>query len=96
MFCYKLHESQFGILIAICDSELKGKKLDNKGIEFFVNPRFYCNKTAGKEILKVIMKSNDGNVIGNNIVNLLIKVGAISENSVILIEGVKHAQFSIL
>ncbi len=96
MFCYKLHETQFGILIAICDSELEGKKLDNNGIEFFVNPRFYCDKTADKEILKVIMNSNDGNVIGNNIVNLLIKVGAISEGSVILIDGIKHAQFSIL
>ena len=96
MFYYKLHETQFGILIAICDFEIKGKKLDNNGIEFFVNPRFYCDQTAGKEILKIIMESNDGNVIGNNIVDLLIKVGAISEDSVILIEGIKHAQFSII
>ncbi len=96
MFCYKIHETQFGNLIAICDGELKGKTLDNKGIEFFVNPRFYCDKTAGNEILEVIAKSNDGNVIGNKIVDLLLKVEVISEDMVVLIDGIKHAQFTIL
>lgn len=96
MFCYKIHETQFGNLIAICDEDLKGKTLDNNGIEFFVNPRFYCDKTAENEILAVISKSNDGNVIGNKIVDLLLKVEIISEDTVVLIDGVKHAQFTIL
>ncbi len=96
MFCYKIHKTQFGNLIAICDSELKGKTLNNNGIDFFVNPRFYCDKNAGKDILEIISKSNDGNVIGNKIVNLLLKFEVISKNAVILIDGVKHAQFTIL
>ncbi len=96
MFCYKIHETQFGNLVAICDKDLNGKTLDNKGIEFFINPRFYCDKTAGNEILEVISKCNDGNVIGNKIVDLLLKVEIISEDTVVLIDGVKHAQFTIL
>ena len=36
MFCYKIHETQFGNLVAICDKDLNGKTLDNKGIEFFI------------------------------------------------------------
>lgn len=96
MFCYKIHETQFGNLIAICDNELKGKTLDNNGIEFFVNPRFYCYKTAEENILNIISKSNDGNVIGNKIVNLLLKSRLISKDTIILIDNVKHAQFTIL
>ena len=96
IFCYKIHETQFGNLIAICDEELKGKTLDNKGVEFFVNPRFYCDKTAGNEILELISKSNDGNVVGNKIVDSLLKVEIISEEMIVSIGGVKHAQFTIL
>ena len=96
MFCYKIHETQFGNLIAICDKEIKGKSLDNKGIEFFVNPRFYCEKLIGKEILDIIPKVSDGNAIGNKIVDLLLNSEIISQKNIILIDGIKHAQFTIL
>ena len=96
MFCYKIHKTQFGKLIAICDKSLNGKTLDNKGIKFFVNPRFYCDKTIGNEILDVISDSNDGNIVGNEIVDLLLGAGLISEETVMLVEGIKHAQFTIL
>ena len=85
MFCYKIHESQFGTLIAICDNDLNGKTLNNNGVEFFINPRFYCDKTAEEDILNIVSKSNDGNVIGNKIVNLLLKSGLISKDSIIII-----------
>ena len=96
MFCYKIHKTQFGNLIAICDDDLSGKTLDNNGVEFFINPRFYCDKTAEEDILNIVSKSNDGNVIGNKIVNLLLKSGLISKDSIIIIDNVKHAQFTIL
>ena len=96
MFCYKIHKTQFGTLIAICDDDLSGKTLDNNGVEFFINPRFYCDKTAEEDILNIVSKSNDGNVIGNKIVNLLLKSGLISKDSIIIINNVKHAQFTIL
>jgi len=96
MFCYKIHKTQFGNLIAICDDDLSGKTLDNNGVEFFINPRFYCDKTAEEDILNIVSKSNDGNVIGNKIVNLLLKSGLISKDSIIIINNVKHAQFTIL
>ncbi len=96
MFCYKIHKTQFGNLIAICDSDLNGETLDNNGVEFFINPRFYCDKTAKEDILNIISKSNDGNVVGNKIVNLLLRSGFISNDSIILIDKVKHAQFTIL
>ena len=48
MFYYKIHEGRAGYLLAACDKSICGKKLDNKGVEFYVNPRFYKDKEATK------------------------------------------------
>jgi hypothetical protein len=96
MFYYKIHKTEFGTLIAVCDNELSGKTLQNKKLEIFVNPRFYGNEQIGEEIMELINNSNDGNVIGNNIVNLLLKNRVITKNKVIKINGIAYAQFSVL
>jgi hypothetical protein len=96
MFYYKLHKTEFGTMIAICDKELSGKNLKNKNLDFFVNPRFYGEEEIDEKILELIKDSNDGNVIGNNIVELLLKNKIISRDSIIKIGKIKHAQFTIL
>ena len=96
MFYYKLHKTDFGTMIAVCDKELSGKTLKNKDLDFFVNPRFYGDEKIDEKILELIKKSNDGNVIGNKIVELLLKNKVISNNSIIRIGKIKHAQFTIL
>ena len=96
MFYYKLHKTDFGTMIAICDKELSGKTLKNKNLDFFVNPRFYGDEKIDEKILELIKTSNDGNVIGNKIVKLLLKNKVISNNSIIKIGKIKHAQFTIL
>jgi len=96
MFYYKLHETDFGTMIAVCDKELLGKTLKNKDLEFFVNPRFYGEEEIDEKILELIKGSNDGNAIGNKIVELLLKYEVISKKSIIKIGKIKHAQFTIL
>ncbi len=96
MYFYKLHETKFGTLIAVCDKELSGKILKDGDIEFFVNPRFYGETKIGDEVLSLIKQSNDGNIVGNNIIKLLLKNKLIPKKSVMKIDGVSHAQFSVL
>ena len=96
MFYYKLHKTDFGTMIAICDKELSGKTLKNKDLDFFVNPRFYGEVEIDEKILELIKESNDGNVIGNKIVKLLLKYKVISNKSIIKIGNINHAQFTIL
>jgi len=91
-----MHKTEFGTLIAVCDKELSGKTLQDKKLEIFVNPRFYGNEQIGEEIMELINNSNDGNVIGNNIINLLLKNKIITKKSIIKIKGISHAQFSVL
>ncbi len=96
MFYYKIHKTNFGNLIAICDKDLLGKTLKNKDIDFFVNPRFYGKEEIDEKVLELIKDVNDGNVVGNNIVDLLLKNKIISKKSIIKIGKIKHAQFAIL
>ncbi len=96
MFYYKLHKTDFGTMIAICDKELSGKTLKNKDLDFFVNPRFYGEDKIDEKVLELVKDSNDGNVIGNKIVELLLKHKIISKKSIIKIGKNKHAQFTIL
>jgi len=96
MFYYKLHKTDFGTMIAICDKELLGKTLKNNELDFFVNPRFYGEKEIDEKILELIRGVNDGNVVGNKIVELLLKNKVISKTSIIKINKIKHAQFTIL
>ncbi len=83
-------------MIAVCDKELLGKTLKNKDLDFFVNPRFYGEIEIDEKILELIVDVNDGNVIGNKIVELLLKNKVISKDSIIKIGKIKHAQFTIL
>lgn len=96
MFYYKIHKTNFGSLIAICDKELIGKTLKNKDIDFFINPRFYGNEEIDERVLELIKDAKDGNVVGNNIVTLLLKNKIISKKSIMKIGNIKHAQFAIL
>ncbi len=96
MFYYKIHKTDFGTLIAICDKELIGKTLKNKDLDFFVNPRFYGAEEIDEKVLELIKDVNDGNVIGNKIVELLMKNKIVSKRAVIKIGNIKHAQFTIL
>ena len=96
MFYYKLHKTDFGTMIAVCDKELLGKTLKNKNLDFFVNPRFYGEIEIDEKILELIVDVNDGNVIGNKIVELLLKNKVISKDSIIKIGKINHAQFTIL
>ncbi|MDP6845644.1 MAG: DUF424 family protein [Candidatus Nanoarchaeia archaeon] len=96
MFYYKLHKTDFGTMIAICDKELLGKTLKNKDLDFFVNPRFYGEEEINEKVLELIVDVNDGNVVGNKIVGLLLKNKIIANDSIIKIGKIKHAQFTIL
>jgi hypothetical protein len=92
MFYYKLHKTDYGTMIAVCDKGLLGKTLKNKDLDFFVNPRFYGEEEIDEKIVELIKDSNDGNVIGNNIVELLLNNKVISRDSIIKIGKIKHAQ----
>jgi len=93
---FKIHHGAYGKLVAVCDENVCGKTLKDKGeIEFFVNPRFYKDRQGSKaEILDLLRDTSDANFVGEKAVQLGIEAGLIHEENVIKIQGVPHAQFA--
>ena len=96
MFYYKIHESHAGYLLAACDKSVCGKKFKSKETEFFVNPRFYKDKTATEsQMRKLFRVPSSANLVGKNIVHLAIDIGLIDKENVIKIQGIPHAQMIV-
>ncbi len=95
-FYFKIHKTQYGNLIAICDKNLMGVELIDKDINFKVNSRFYGKEEIDESVINQLDNCNDGNILGNNIVDLFLKLGIVEKKSITKIGKQKHAQFSIL
>ena len=95
-FYFKIHKTQYGNLIAICDKNLMGVELTGKDINFKVNSRFYGEEEIDESVINKLDNCNDGNILGNNIVELFLKLGIVEKKSITKIGKKKNAQFSIL
>lgn len=85
------------ILVSLCDKELIGKTLKQGEINFFVDPRFYKGEEkTNEEIAKEIKQASILNIVGKESVGLCIKEGIISEECVIHIKEVPHAQMVLI
>ena len=89
----KVHEIDHRVIIAVCDDEHLGKTFEDGNLEFKVSESFFGGDPVNEEELIKMMKGADTiNAFGNKSTSILEKEGLISENSVIIIAGIKHAQ----
>jgi len=89
----KLHTIDSKSILAICDKDLIGKEFEDGKIFFRASEKFYGNQEfSEKEIIEMALESDSINVFGNKSSELLEREGLISENNVIIIAGIKHAQ----
>ncbi|MBI3190444.1 DUF424 family protein [archaeon] len=92
-FCYKIFNCGNDVMLAIADSDIVGKKFEEREIEIFVSKDFYCEKECdNKEALRLFKKSTIINAVGKGIIGAMIKEDIIKKTSVIVIDGVPHAQ----
>ncbi len=80
-------------LLAICDIDILGKTLRDKGITFKVNEEFYKGvKMDIEEAIRLIEQSTIVNMVGQRIVERAMKEGYVHPEAVLVISGVPHAQ----
>ena len=91
----KVHET-YRKIIAICDSELIGKKFEEGNLQLDVKESFYKGKEMKES--KVLETIEEGrkedacfNVVGKDSVAVAIKAGVVNENSILTIGGIPHA-----
>jgi len=81
------------LLVAACDAEILGKRLQEGEIIFEVRERFYKGSLMRiEEAMMLIRDATIVNLIGSNIVKNAVKAGLVHPEAILLISGVPHAQ----
>ncbi len=90
----KIHETEESSIIAICDEDLLGKKITEDDKELNISENFYKGELKNKEeVIEILKDASNVNLIGEESVSCGIEAGIISEENVLEIGGIKHAQF---
>lgn len=81
------------VLLAICDAELLGEKLQDAGIVFTVREDFYKGlRMDVDEAVNLISQCTIVNMVGRNIVKKAKERGFVHPEAILNISGVPHAQ----
>jgi hypothetical protein len=92
-FCFRLHKSGGNSVLAVCDAGLLGKSVMHGEIEFHVSPSFYGEERKGDEdILAEVREAGIVNVVGKDIVGLLVENGLVEEECILWMGDVPHVQ----
>jgi hypothetical protein len=92
-FSVKKHISQGHILIAACDHELLGKKLEDGDLCIEINEGFYGGEKVSMDILQRLLEMcTMANLVGKRVVRLAIEMGLVDEDCLLTVKGVPHAQ----
>jgi len=83
-------------IVAICDSELLGKKFEEGNLQIDVKENFFNGEEKNEQeiidiLFKMLREDATFYIVGNQSVNTAIKVGAIEESDVKRIQGIPIA-----
>jgi len=93
----KKHRTAGGILVAICDENIFGKKFSEDGKMLDLSADFYKGeKMDGETALRVCKSAYIINSVGEKSVALLTKNKFVSEKNIIKIKGIPFAQCIVL
>lgn len=100
-FYLKVHEVMYNgvkeYLVAVCDEELLGKQFEDSKFRISVNPRFYGGELVdAQRVIEELKKATIANLVGDEAVKLAIREKLVSEDNVIKVGKILHAQFVAL
>ncbi len=89
----KINKSGEAEVLAVCDEDILGKTFEEKDLQLKISESFYKGeKKSEKEVLNLIENFDNINLVGKKSIKLAIDNDIISQDSIIYIEGVPHAQ----
>jgi hypothetical protein len=97
MISIKTYAQGKEVLVAACDEELLGRRLEEGIYNLFVSKEFYDGVRGEKTLLKKHLENATiANLVGENAVTCAIELGFVSRDHVLEIDGVPHAQVVVL
>ena len=89
----KIHKVPTGEVVAVCDEAILGKTLEDKKYTVKVSEHFYKGERKDvRSITPMLKAATYINIIGEEAVALGLKLKIITQENIILIAGVPHAQ----
>lgn len=89
----KVHKSGEKEILAVCDEDLIGKKLEQGDICLDILETFYKGEKVEQKQLESILENYDNiNIVGPKSIKIALDINIIKEESIIRIQGVPHAQ----
>jgi hypothetical protein len=93
----KVHKKDEKTIVAVCDSDLLGKKFEQGELQLDLTSDFYKgDEMDEKEAGDLVRNADIVNLVGKNSVKLGMQEGVIDEDHVMEIAGVPHAQAVIV
>jgi hypothetical protein len=91
----KIHKI-YRIIVAVCDSNLIGKKFEQDNLELDVNEKFYKGEELDEEKILELLEDYEKedacfNFVGKESINIGTKAGLIDPECVISINEIPHA-----
>ena len=91
-FYFKIYRRGNDTILAVCDKEILGKKVEKGDVVLHAKREFYKGEEIGKSVLKYFEEATIINLMGRKIVTLAIEHGWVEKENVLEIKGVMHAQ----
>lgn len=92
----KKHISSGKLVLAVCDKDILGQKIEENDLQLDLSSDFYKGKEITDEELERLMKrSYIVNVAGKKGIDFFIKKGILDEDAVMKINNVPHVQIFI-
>lgn len=92
-FVVAQHNSEGRLILTVCDSDIHGKKLEDKDAVLDLSSKFYGGEEKDEaEVEKLMLQAYTIHAAGKNAVAAVIKLGLAARENVKTVAGVPHVQ----
>jgi hypothetical protein len=82
-----------GLLVSVCDADLLGETFEDGDVTLHVDPDFYEGREADEgEVVDSLARCTTANIVGEQSVAVAIEHGFVDEETVLDVDGTRHAQ----
>lgn len=89
----KVHDTENGIIVVVCDSDLLGRKFEENDKQLDLSSDFYNGEEMDElEIADLIRNAHIIHLVGEKSISLGIKEEVIDRKNIIYVHGIPHAE----
>ncbi len=97
MFRFKLYRFENDLLLAASDEDLIGRSVTQGDIVVHISEQFYGTEQADQgELRGLLARCTVANLMGERCVKLAKTLGLVSDENIVRLEGVPHAQLAVM